>query len=333
MWSFIVQTWDTIVFEPVFNLMAFLLSVVPWHNFGIALIIFTILLRLLLYPMIKKQLQAVKKQKELQPKVAEIRKANKGNRQQEALEIMALYKEQGFNPFATIVYLLIQLPVFIGLYQVINQIARNPQSLANDTYGFIQSLGWVQDLAADPGVFDPTFIGLVDLTRAALSNGEFYLGAFAVVVATTLMQFLTSKQMAGVNGGAPQRSLRQIMKEQSEGGEVDKAEMNAAMSRLFVYVLPAIIFIFAIGWYAALPFWWLISGIMQFFQQKRINSQDGQSVKAVVDGQNIVGAEINNKSLNAKQKRMQAKNLKQTTAGRRLKRIQATSRTVKKKKV
>ena len=231
MWNLIVELWNLVLLEPVFNLISLLIAVIPGHNFGLALILFTLLLRFILHPVLKKQMLNIKKQRELQPEVLKIKKANKGNRQREAMETMALYKERNFNPFAILGYILIQLPVAIALYQVIRRIIDNSQSLAEDSYGFIQNLGWIKDLSVNPEVFDPTIFGLVDLTRSAWSEQSLYFGAFAIVLLATVIQYLMIKQMtAHSNKGKKPKKLRELFKEQEAGKEIDKSEVRAAAS-------------------------------------------------------------------------------------------------------
>ena len=330
MFSLIVDLWNVVILEPILNLIALLIALIPGHNFGIALILFTVLTRLLLYPLIKKQMQQIKKQKELQPEIAKIKAANKGNRQKEALETMALYKERGFNPFAVLGYLLLQLPIFIGLYQVINKVATNNQVLVNDTYSFVQNLSWIKDLYIDPGVFDPTFLGIVDLTRSVTGEQSFYLGAFVIAAAAAGIQYMVSKQMTAFNeGGVKKKNLKEIFKEQAAGKEVDQAEISAATNRMMIYIIPALIFVFSLGWFAALPFYWFISGLIQYFQQKRVNQSTGGTVKAVVDGKDV-GA-IFEKPLNAKQKKERFKtglHGKSAHSSRNSKRVKATVKTI-----
>ena len=423
------ELWNTLIFEPVFNLIAILIAVIPWHNFGLALVLFAVITRLLLHPLIKKQLLQIKKQKELQPEVMKIKKANKGNRQQETMEIMALYKKNSFNPFAALGYILLQIPILIGLYQVINRVANNNQILATDSYSFVKdNAGWLEELQENPEIFDPTLFGTVDLTKPAFSgagtlyetidiseegspavgdasqNGllrleaisdeqflfgvvresrvqatdyavveaeegcdrsnatesrfqtttdeqiaierdtntdgkyfclrverdsELYLGALAVVIATAVVQFFTSKQMLAL-GADKKKGLRQIFKEQAEGKDVDQSEVSAAMNRAFLYIFPAIIFVFSIGLFAALPFYWLINSLAQYFQQKRLDSQGSDGVKAKVDGQDVtVTVE---KQLNAKEKKEQAAASRSSGSSRRnAKRVAATSRTINRK--
>ena len=309
MWNFIVEFWNTVIFEPIFNLIVALIAFIPGHNFGVALILFTLITRFILYPLTKKQFHSLRIQKELQPEINKIKKENKDNKQAAALATMALYKERGFNPFASLGYLFLQIPIFIGLYQVINRFVKDVvHNVGEHAYSFIQNLSWVKDLKANPEIFDSTFLGLVDLTRPAVDEAGFYLAAFIIVVLATASQYLISKQMtlqAPSIQGKP-LTLRQLFKRQAAGKEVDQSDIQAATSKLFTYMLPIFIFVFSIGWAAALPFYWFISGISQYFQQRKLNeAHEGTKVKSSINGQETI-ATIE-KPLNAKQKRQQKK--------------------------
>src|SRR5690242_14255464 len=106
----------TLIVQPIFNLLVLIYALLPGHNFGLSIILFTIVVRLLMWPLVKKQLHQVKVMRQIQPELKRIKAAAKGNRQQESLMMMELYKERGISPFGTIGVLLLQLPILIGLY-------------------------------------------------------------------------------------------------------------------------------------------------------------------------------------------------------------------------
>src|SRR3954468_2193892 len=97
-----------LIVKPLFNLLVFIYAILPGHNFGLALIIFTIIIRLLLWPLVKKQLHQAKAMRKLQPDIKRIKQATKGNRQKESQMLMELYKEKGIIPFATFPILIVQ---------------------------------------------------------------------------------------------------------------------------------------------------------------------------------------------------------------------------------
>jgi len=113
--------WDLIILQPVINSLIWLSSVL-FGNFGLTIIVFTIFIRFLMYPLTKRQLRATKGMQELQPKLQELQKKYGKDKQAMAREQMRLYKESGLNPAGCMLPMLAQLPVWIALYQSIIRI-------------------------------------------------------------------------------------------------------------------------------------------------------------------------------------------------------------------
>src|ERR1700759_4864375 len=132
----------TIIVQPIFNLLVLIYAILPGHNFGLAIIIFTVLIRLLMWPLVKKQINQAKAMRELTPELKKIKAAAKGDRQKESQMTMELYKEREINPFASIGILLVQLPILIGLYSGLRRITSNPHELITFSYPFIHNLPW-----------------------------------------------------------------------------------------------------------------------------------------------------------------------------------------------
>src|ERR1700690_4423004 len=97
-----VAFFTTFIEQPIFNLLVLIYALVPGHNFGLAIIIFTIIMRLLMWPLVKKQIRQAKSMRELQPEIKKIKLAAKGDKQKESAMTMELYKERGVNPFASL---------------------------------------------------------------------------------------------------------------------------------------------------------------------------------------------------------------------------------------
>src|SRR5882762_5941071 len=142
-----------LIVKPLFNLLVLIYALIPGHNFGFALIIFTIIIRLLLWPLVKKQLHQAKAMRALQPEIRRIKKATKGNRQKESQLLMELYKERGINPIGTFPILIIQLIILIGLYSGLRKVIDNPQELISFAYPSLQHLSWMQELAHNIHLF------------------------------------------------------------------------------------------------------------------------------------------------------------------------------------
>jgi YidC/Oxa1 family membrane protein insertase len=109
--------WD-VFFLPLFNLLVFLYEI-PFFDFALAIIIFTIVIRTILAPLFVRQIRSQKEMQRMQPLIREVQRKHKGNRQKVSEETMALYKEHGVNPAAGCLPVLLQLPILFALYQAL----------------------------------------------------------------------------------------------------------------------------------------------------------------------------------------------------------------------
>lgn len=121
--------WNIVIFEPMLNgLIA--LSELLYHNFGLAIIVLTVAVRIILLPLTFKQTQSTKAMQALQPKLQELQKKYAKNQQKLQQEMLQLYKEAGISPMGCMWPLIIQFPIWIALYQSIMQaLAATPENL------------------------------------------------------------------------------------------------------------------------------------------------------------------------------------------------------------
>lgn len=265
---------ETLIVRPIFNLLEFIYAVVPGHDFGIAIVIFTILVRLALWPLVKKQLHHAQAMRKLQPELKKLKKAAAGDRQKEARLQMELYKERGIKPLASIGTLVIQIPIFIGLYQAVLKIINKPDTLITSSYDWVRDLPWIHELAADIGKFDDSLLGLVDLSRKGIEGGDvgLYFPAIVVAIVSTIMQYLQTKMMMQSNQDS--RKLSIILKEAAAGKQTDQSEVTAAVSKVMLYFLPVVTFFFALVVPSALSLYLLTSSAVGYLQQRRVLNQD-----------------------------------------------------------
>jgi len=282
------HTFTTLIVQPIFNLLVLIYAIIPGHNFGLAIILFTIVVRLLMWPLVKKQLHQVKVMRDLQPELKRIKKAAGGSKQQESLMMMELYKERGINPFGSIGLLLLQLPILIGLYQGLQKVLHDPHQLVSFAYPALQHLSWMKELAGNIHQFDATLFGVVDLTRSALGPKGFYLPAMLIVLASAVVQFYQSKQLTPTDKNA--KSLRELLKEAGSGKNADTSELNAATARSTRYLLPAMIFFFTVNIASALALYWLVSGITALIQQTIVLREDSEEMEAEASGKPLSSA-------------------------------------------
>lgn len=112
------EIWNLIILSPMINILV-MLSYYLFSSFGLTIIVLTIVIRALMYPLMIKQLRASKAMQSIQSQIAELRKKYAKDKQQLAKEQMRLYKESGMNPAGCLLPMLLQLPIWIALYQSI----------------------------------------------------------------------------------------------------------------------------------------------------------------------------------------------------------------------
>jgi YidC/Oxa1 family membrane protein insertase len=270
----------TIIVKPIFNLLVLIYALLPGHNFGLALIIFTVVVRLLLWPLVRKQLHQAKAMKDLQPEIKRIKKEANKDRAKESQMLMELYKERGINPFSTFPTLIIQLIVLIGLYSGLRKVISNPNALVTFAYPGLQHLGWMKQLSHNIHLFDDTLFGIVKLNKSALTNG-IYWPAMIIVLGSAVAQYFQSKQL--IPQEKDQRGLRQILKEAGKGEQADQAEVNAAVGRSTRFFLPVMIFLFTVNLASALSLYWLAGGVVAYIQQSFILRKDETEMESIAD--------------------------------------------------
>src|SRR3989338_2005749 len=149
--------YHTFIFLPLYNGLVGIMDIFPWTDVGVAVIIFTIIVKLILFPLSKSSILTQVRMKEIEPEANKIKTEYANDRQTQTLKIMALYKAKGVKPFSGILLLIIQLPILLALisvfYKVIPSI--NPDFL----YNFISMPDITNKIQ---------FLGLIDLTEKSL---------------------------------------------------------------------------------------------------------------------------------------------------------------------
>jgi len=242
--------WDTLIIEPMVNL---LLLIYQWvgANFGIAIILFTILIRLITYPLTTQQMKSSQKMQELQnsEKWKTIQKKYKDDREKLAQEQMKLYQEMGFNPFAPCLPTLIQFPIIIGLYQAITRaLAATPLQLLDfqkHVYGIVDAANLIP--------LNSRFLWM-DLGQPERIN-IFGIGIPLLAILVVITTFLQSKLMTPA---APPSSTDQ----------------SAQMTKMMNLYMPLLMGYFAYLWASGLALYFLVSnlvGIAQYAMMGKLN--------------------------------------------------------------
>jgi len=141
-----------ILYRPLLNFVVIIYNILPWHDFGLAIIVLTTLIRVLFFPLSIKTARSQKAMNQLNPKMQEIKNKFKDDKSAQSAEIMKLYKENNINPLSGCLPLLIQLPILIALYRAFIA-GLKPESL-----------GLLYKFVANPGVINKISFGFIDTT-------------------------------------------------------------------------------------------------------------------------------------------------------------------------
>jgi len=296
-----VNIFETLIVQPIFNLLLGIYSIIPGHDFGVALIIFTIIIRFALWPLVVRQLHQVKQMRKLQPELAKIKKATKGNKQLESMQMLELYKKHDVKPFRSILTLLIQLPIFIALYQVIQIFTLHRDQIEKFTYDFLQHIGPIKELIAHPDQFNEKLLGVIDLTAHAIGPDgiNLFLILLALIAAGT--QYIISKQTSPTTST---KRFRDVMAEASAGKQPDQAELNAVMMSKMTKFLPFFMLFIMLSLPGALALYYATSNIFAAIQQHFILKRDADEMDKIADE---VIVQTNGKKATAKAREKQAR--------------------------
>lgn len=276
-----MNIFDILIVQPIFNLLIGLYSIIPGGDFGVSLILFTILVRFAMYPLVKKQLHQTKAMRKLQPELAKIKKRAKGNKQLEGMQMLELYKKHGVSPFRSIGILLVQFPIFIALYYVIQIFTQHRDQIAKFTYDFLEGMGPIKQLIEHPDEFNEKLLGIVDLTKSAFGQGhvDIILIVLAVIAAAT--QYFMSKQTMPQTES--KKRLRDVMSEAADGKSADQSEMNAIVMGKMIKVLPIFMFFVMISVPGALALYYSVSNLVAVAQQTYLLRQDEEELEEIAE--------------------------------------------------
>jgi YidC/Oxa1 family membrane protein insertase len=276
-----VNIFELVVVQPIFNLLMGLYALVPGRDFGVAIIIFTVIVRFALYPLTRSMLHQSKAMRKLQPELARIKKQTKGNKQAESVAMMELYKKHGVSPFRSIGILLIQLPIFIALFQVIQIFTLHRNRIELFTYGFMKQFEPIKDLIANPSHFNEKLLGIVDLTKSAFSHGHIDIFLILLAVIAGVTQYIMSRQTTPK--AQSKRRIRDIMADAAEGKQADQGEMNAIVMQRMSKVLPLFMFFVMISVPGALALYYAVSNLVAVGQQAYLLRQDEEELEEIAE--------------------------------------------------
>lgn len=237
----------SIFVQPLINLIFIFYSLLG-HNFGLAVILLTIVIRLILWPFQSQTLRSQKALNKIQPEIKKIQTKYKNDPAKMNSMMMELYKEKEVNPFSSCLPTLIQLPLILALFYAIRpfgtaafvDMANHTNGLWNQLYEFVRNLGFTQ--SALTGTFQTDMFGILNLAKPSI--------VLAVIAGIT--QYIQMKMMM------PKKN-------------VDEAQK--AMSSM-VYIFPVLTVFIGLSFPAALPLYWIVTTLMAILQQYLVIHRD-----------------------------------------------------------
>lgn len=333
---------DALIVRPIVNILFVIFNLV--HDFGWAIIIFTILVKLCMWPLTRRQFNQTKLMRKLQPELTQIKKNCKGNKQMESLQTMDLYKRYNVKPFASIMTLLIQLPIFIAIFSAIRVIATPlPQdNLMNRAYGIVAYEGseirgleekqevYLADLTNDSIPveekmtydFHPKLFGAIqlDVKASDVLMGNFSWSALfilACAILASVLQYYATKQQMPSGKSEKTKKFRDLVKEAKEGKDLNESDVSNMATGQMSMMMPIMMFVIMFNLNGALAFYYFLNNIISIMQQRVVfrkveDEIDTMTDKAVLrELRNIKEAEvIENKKTGTKITKISARDIK-----------------------
>lgn len=231
----------TIFFQPIFNILIWLYSALPYKDIGISIILLTLLVKVVTYPLALMQIKQQREMQELQPKIDEIRKRLKDDQDAQAKELMELYKKEKVNPAAGCWPLLVQIPIFIALYQALNVGLK--AGGYGDLYAFVPTPASIQTM----------FIGLFDLTKPN----------YVLAVLAGIVQFFQTRHILK----PPAATVTPPPTEVAATTGAKDESMAAMMNKQMMYVMPLMTVFIGISLPGGLTLYWLTMSALTLLQQ------------------------------------------------------------------
>lgn len=240
--DFLINFFNIFLYKPLFNLLVLFYQYLPGHDFGVAIIALTVLIRIIFYPLNLKAIKSQKLLQELQPKLQEIQKKYKNDKEKQTKATIELYQKGKINPLSGCLPILIQFPILIALFWVLRKGFQGEE--INSLYSFVPH----------PGTIDPSFLGLTNLAQSASVTidgaTQFLWLNVVLVVSAGILQFIQTKMMTP--------------KTQAKKG---KSDFSTMMQKQMLYIFP--FFTIFILWRlpSAIALYWLVTSLFSVFQQ------------------------------------------------------------------
>jgi len=246
--GFIGRSWTSAFYQPIYNFFILLLSFIPGHNLGIAIILLTLILRGILFIPSQKAIQSQKKMADIQPKLNAVKEKYKDNQQMIASETMKIWKENNVSPASSCLPMLIQFPILISLFYVIKNVLNPDKTYL--LYDYLKDFDFTQ--------IQTLFLGF---------NLKFR-SAYILPVIVGGLQFFQLRQMQAKKPEQPKKE-----KKKKEDGAPDPQDMQNMMQ----YFMPVMIAVFTSSMPAGVGLYWGTSTFFSILQQTFTKTDDSKN--------------------------------------------------------
>lgn len=236
-----------VLYRPLFNALIALYEFLPGRDLGLAIIVLTILVRLVLTPLLTRQFRSQRKLASLQGELAEIRKTTKDKAEQ-SRRMLALYKHHRVSPAGGCLPVLVQLPVLWAMYAVLQRGLQADALTA--LYRFLPH----------PGTIDPIAFQVVHLGQSAFQRTAEGIAVAWPAVALALLTGVVSYWQVRLTPGVAGHSMKE---------DTTPAEQFAhRMNRQMVFLMPLMTVYFALVFPAGLALYWFVTTLVSVVQQR-----------------------------------------------------------------
>jgi YidC/Oxa1 family membrane protein insertase len=237
-----IAFFKTIIYTPLYNVLVLLLNI-SWIDAGIATVVLTVLVKLILYPIAKKSIVTQAKMKEKEGDLALIKERYK-DKQEQAVKVMEFYKINNINPFSSILTIIIQIPIIFSLYYIFFK-SGLPSIDSSLLYSFVKA----------PATVSMNFLGLVDVSQKSIVL------AFLAAASSFWQMHLAST------------SNTQDKPAVAKGSGVAKEDFSQMMTKQMKYTMPVIVFFISWKISAIVALYWFVSNLVGVAQDVYVRRQ------------------------------------------------------------
>lgn len=222
----------TLFYKPMYNALIFILDILPTHDVAMAVIILTVLIKIILLPLSHKMFKTQILQRKIQPIISKIQEEYKDNKQMLGVKMLEVYKEHKLNPFSSLLLMIIQIPIVFALYFVFAN-GGLPEINPADLYSFVSHVNNINHILFG-----------IDFTKANVLIG------FIAGLSQYIQIRLSLQNMKPID---PLKPISEMKPEEM---------MQKQMSFMMKYFIPILIFIASLKVSAAVALYWIVSSYL-----------------------------------------------------------------------